>query len=101
MKHSPSVQTHQMEASHARVLMDTRGMELQEHALVSESRTCPISFFCLFITVGYLDIDECAMNTHDCGETLARCSNIPTGSFTRTCIAGYKGMELQERVLLS
>ena len=34
MKHSPSVQTHQMEASHARVLLDTPEMEPRERVLV-------------------------------------------------------------------
>ena len=51
MKHSPSVRTHQMEVSRARVLLDTRGMEPQERVLVSESRTWPISFPGLFIFV--------------------------------------------------
>ena len=38
-----------------------------------------------------LDIDECAMNTSNCDDTLAECSNTPAGSFTCTCIAGYTG----------
>ena len=33
-----------METSHARVLLDTRGMEPQERVLVSESRTWPFYF---------------------------------------------------------
>ena len=38
MIHSASVQTHQEEASHARVLLDTLGMELQERVLVSKTQ---------------------------------------------------------------
>ena len=91
MKHSPTVRTHQMEASRARVLLDTRGMEPQERVLVSESQTWAISFFYLAQVPCYSDVDECAMNTHNCDETLADCSNTPNGSFTCTCIAGYTG----------
>ena len=36
MIHSPNVQTHQQEASHARVLLDTLGMELHERVSVNE-----------------------------------------------------------------
>ena len=48
MKHSPTVRTHQMEASHARVLLDTRGMEPQERVLVSDFKTRPkfVFLFC-------------------------------------------------------
>ena len=91
MKHSPSVRIHQMEASHARVLLDILEMELRDRVLVSESRTWPISFFSFVHIPCYLDIDECTMNTHNCDETLAECSNTPNGSFTCTCDAGYTG----------
>ena len=80
-----------METSHARVLLDTRVMEPQERVLVSESRTWPISFSCFVHFRLCLDIDECAMMTHNCDETLAECSNTPNGSFTCTCIVGYTG----------
>ena len=39
----------------------------------------------------YLDIDECAMDMHNCDEALAVCLNTPAGSFTCRCIAGYTG----------
>ena len=50
--------------------------------------------FCIFPNCSYpcySDVDECAMMTHNCDETLAECSNTPNGSFTCTCIAGYTG----------
>ena len=37
MIHSPGVQTLQQEASHARVLLDTLRMELQERVLVGKT----------------------------------------------------------------
>ena len=53
MIHSPGVQTHQLEALHARVLLDTLGMELQERVLVSKTQVCPIlsAQFCLHARV--------------------------------------------------
>ena len=48
-------------------------------------------FSVLFYFPCYVDIDECAMNTDNCDETLAKCSNTPSGSFTCACIAGYIG----------
>ena len=47
MIHSPIVQTHQQEASHARVLLDTLGMELQERVTVSKTSVCLI--WCLVL----------------------------------------------------
>ena len=45
MIHSPSVQTYQQEASHARVLLDTLGMELQERVLVNKTLSLPNFLF--------------------------------------------------------
>ena len=49
MKDSPSVQTHRQEDSLARVLLDSPGMELQEHVLVSKLCSCRVSFSVSFI----------------------------------------------------
>ena len=46
MIHSPSVQTHQLEVSHARVLLDTLGMELQKRVSVSKILGLPHFVFC-------------------------------------------------------
>ena len=93
MIHSPNVQTHQQEASHARVLLDTLGMELRTSVLVSKTWVCRILCSSFLISFCKLDIDECTMNTDNCDDTLAECSNTPAGSFTCTCIAGYTGNE--------
>ena len=45
-------------------------MELEERVLVSESRTCLILFFCVVHFSCFVDIDESAMNTRNCDETL-------------------------------
>ena len=44
MIHSPSVQTYQQEASHARVLLDTLGMDLQKRVSVGKLGSAP---FCV------------------------------------------------------
>ena len=36
------------------------------------------------------EIDECTDNSHDC-DADATCTNLPLGSFTCTCNAGYSG----------
>ena len=66
-------------------------MELQERVLVGETWVCPILCFLFLIFFCKLDMDECAMNTDNCDDTFADCSNTPAGSFTCTCIAGYTG----------
>ena len=91
MIHSLIVPTHQQEASHARVLLDTLGMDLQKRVLVSKTWLCPNSCSPFADFPCYLDIDECAMNTDNCDDTFAECANTQAGSFTCTCIAGYTG----------
>ena len=89
-KHFPSVRIRRQEASHACALLDISEMQLRERVLVDKMcyrRICIIG--CILHC--YLDIDECAMMTHNCDEALADCSNTPNGSFTCTCIAGYTG----------
>ena len=70
-------------------MLHTLEIEVEKPVSASKTWLCPNSCSPFADFPCYVDIDECAMNTDNCDDTLADCSNTPAGSFTCTCIAGY------------
>ena len=55
-------------------------------AIIPYFKTQVYNYFVIFLL---LDIDECAVNTHDC-DLVATCTNT-VGNFTCACNEGYTG----------
>ena len=66
-------------------------MEMGNHALVSIASilVSVLSGHHTFISLFFLDIDECEMETASC-DMNAECTNTD-GSYTCSCLAGYSG----------